>query len=97
VKTQVRVYRIKPGKLEAFVREWRENVAPLRQRFGFEVLGAWASTEDDTLVWIIGHDGDFASADRAYYASRERVALNPDPARNILEPRAFLARAVPLP
>ncbi len=95
--TQVRVYRIRPGALEEFEREWHERVAPLRRQFGFEILGAWASIEDDTFVWIIRHDGDFAAADRAYYLSPERAALDPDPARHILEPRAFLARPVELP
>jgi hypothetical protein len=94
--TQIRVYRIRPGALEEFEREWRDHVLPLRRRFGFEVLGAWASVEEDTFVWILRHEGDFAEADRAYYESPERAALDPDPARHILEPRAFLARRVEL-
>ncbi len=96
METQVRVYRIKPGKLDAFVEEWRKQVAPLRRRFGFEVLDAWASVEDDTFVWVIGHDGDFTAADREYYLSPERAALEPDPARHIVEPRTFFVRPVPL-
>jgi hypothetical protein len=67
---------------------------PLRRQFGFEILAAWASNEDDTFVWVVGHDGDFAAADREYYASPERAAVDPDPARHILEPRAFSARSV---
>jgi hypothetical protein len=94
--TQVRVYRIKPGALAEFVKEWREQVVPLRRRFGFKVLEAWESVEADTFVWIIRHDADFASADRVYYASPDRAALNPDPARHILEPRAFFVSPVPL-
>ena len=97
METQVRVYRIKPGALDSFEREWRQHVLPLRRKFGFEVLGAWASVEDDTFVWIVAHSEDFGTADRAYYASPERAALDPDPARHILEPRAFLARSVLLP
>jgi NIPSNAP len=97
VTTHVRIYRIRPGALEAFVDEWRTQVAPLRRRHGFEIHGAWASVDDDTFVWIVGHEGDFAAADRAYYESPERKALEPDPARHILEPRSFLARPVPLP
>jgi hypothetical protein len=97
VTTQIRVYRLEPGAAEAFEREWREQVVPLRRKFGFEVLGAWASPEEDTFVWIIRHHGDFAAADRAYYLSPERAALDPDPARHILEPRAFFARPVELP
>jgi NIPSNAP protein len=95
--TQVRIYRIKPEALDAFVEEWQKHVVPLRRRFGFEVVGAWASEEADTFVWILSHDGDFGAADREYYLSPERAALDPDPARHIEEPRAFTARAVPLP
>jgi hypothetical protein len=95
--TQVRVYRIRPGALEEFEREWREHVVPLRRRFGFEVLGAWTGVEDNTFVWIIRRDGDFAAADAAYYSSPERAALDPNPARHVVEPRTFLARPVELP
>jgi hypothetical protein len=97
MQTQVRVYRTQAGRLEAFVREWREHVVPLRRRFGFEVVGAWASEEDDTFVWVLAHEGDFAEADRAYYHSPERAALDPDPARLIAETRTFRARPTPLP
>lgn len=97
METQVRVYRIRPGELDAFVEEWREQVVPLRRRFGFEVVAAWSSEEDDTFVWVLSHDGDFASADREYYLSPERAALDPDPAGRIAEPRAFRAQPVSLP
>jgi hypothetical protein len=94
--TQVRIYRVEQGALQTFAREWREQVAPLRRRFGFEIVGAWASEEDDTFVWIISHGGNFAEADRAYYESPERAAFDPDPARHIAEPRSFLARPIAL-
>jgi NIPSNAP len=94
--TQVRIYRIQHGALQTFADEWREKVVPLRRRFGFEIVGAWASEEDDTFVWIIRHGGDFDEADRAYYESPERAALDPDPARHIAEPRRFLARPIAL-
>jgi hypothetical protein len=94
---QIRVYRMKPGSLPTFEQEWRERVVPLRRHFGFQILGAWASEAEDTFVWIIGHERDFEAADRAYYMSPERAAFDPDPARHILEPRAFLAHEVPLP
>ncbi len=94
METQVHVYRIAPGELDTFVEEWREKVAPLRRSFGFDVLGTWASEEDDTFLWVIAHDGDFATADRAYYSSPERAALEPDPARLIAEQRTFMARPI---
>jgi NIPSNAP len=97
METQVRVYRIRPGKLDVFVEEWRRQIAPLRRRFGFTVVAAWACKEDDTFVWVLSHADDFEAADRRYYASAERAALDPDPARHIVETQHLFAVPVPLP
>jgi hypothetical protein len=78
---QLRMYRAKDGALDAFVDEWREHLLPLRLARGFEVLGPWV-TEDERFVWILGHD-DLEAADAAYYASAERAAVDPDPARHL--------------
>jgi NIPSNAP len=78
---ELRIYRPKPGGLETFVREWREHVLPLRRERGFQVVGPWV-TDDGRFVWIVGHD-DLRRADEAYYASPERGAFDPDPARLI--------------
>jgi hypothetical protein len=80
---QLRIYRAKTGELDDFVHEWRERVLPLRKEKGFDVLGPWV-TEDDRFVWILGH-ADLAAADREYYASPERAAIDPDPARHLAE------------
>jgi hypothetical protein len=98
MRHHVRVYRINDGELDAFVDEWRRHVLPLRRRFGFTVEHAWASEEGDTFVWVVGFDGDdWEAAERAYYDSPERAALDPDPARRVVGQHAFLARVVPLP
>jgi hypothetical protein len=78
---QLRIYRINEGELDAWVDEWNAHVRPLRERRGFRVLGPWI--EGRTFVWLLGHDGDFAAADARYYASDERKAVDPDPARHI--------------
>ena len=85
---QLRTYRVVPGELETFVREWREHVRPLRESLGFEVLGPWVG-EDDRFVWIIGHE-DLEAADAAYYASPERAALDPDPARLLADVQTLI-------
>ncbi len=81
---QLRVYRVKPGAMQAWVAEWADRIRPLREHAGFEVLGPWVIQDEDTFVWILGHD-DFEAADEAYYASTEREAVEPDPARHLLE------------
>lgn len=83
--SQLRMYKAKAGELDAFIAEWRASVVPLRRRFGFRIEGAWAIREKNEFVWIISYDGadGFEARDAAYYASPERRALTPDPARHL--------------
>ncbi len=90
------MYTIESGRLPQFVGEWQRMVVPLRRSLGFEVVGAWQVPADDLFVWVISYagPGDFAAADRAYYDSPERAALNPSPARLIERAETRLMRAV---
>jgi hypothetical protein len=96
VEVRVRIYEAKAGELERFVEEWQATIRPLREGFGFRVLGAWASQEGRRFVWILGYEGSdgFASADARYYASPERAALEPDPARLLERAEEFPAHRV---
>jgi NIPSNAP len=85
---QLRMYRVKPGELDAWVAEWRAGVKPLREAMGFHVLGPWTG-DGDLFVWLIGHD-DLEAADAAYHASPERAALDPDPARHLADVQTWL-------
>ena len=93
---QLRRYKVAPGRMEAWVGEWRDRVRPLREAHGFEVAGAWVVEGSDEFVWVIAHNGSgtFEEADAAYYASPERVALDPDPARHLVEVRTDFVHEV---
>jgi hypothetical protein len=90
---QLREYTIEAGLLDDFVREWSELVLPLRVSLGFSVVGPWIEREASRFVWIVGYDGDIGAANDAYYASRERAAMDPDPARLVVESRELLLEA----
>jgi hypothetical protein len=89
MRFQLRTYRIEAGKLDDFVREWRDLILPLRRRLGFSVVGPWVDPEESRFVWVIGYDGDIREANERYYRSEEREAMNPDPARLIVESSAI--------
>lgn len=76
---QHRRYRLKPGVFDEFVDLFLTQVVPARERYGFRVVGAWASRDDGVFTWVVAHDGDFATADREYYDSPERAAISPNP------------------
>lgn len=97
---QLRTYRIEDGRLDEFVRAWREGVVPLRRAAGFTVEGAWTTAEGSGFVWIIscaGGPAEFEERDAAYYASPERRDLEPDPARLIAAAEHHLMAPVELP
>ena len=85
---QLRRYRIESGRAEQFAQEWRDSVAPLRERHGFRVKG-WLVDDSDEFIWLLEHHDreSFEAADAAYYASAQRQAVRPDPARLIDEAR----------
>jgi hypothetical protein len=79
----MRIYRIAPGHLTQFVAAWESGVRPLRVARGFSV-SAWVADAEDRFIWLLSCKGDrasFEARDRAYYASAERAALDPDPAQ----------------
>ena len=79
---QLRIYRIAAGHLEEFAGAWTRGVEPLRRRFGFSSQ-AWTVPAEGIFIWLVAYEGEgtFEAADAAYYASSERKALAPDPAR----------------
>lgn len=92
MQDELRIYTIKPGEMGDWVDEWRRWIAPLRRQAGFEILGAWTIEAENWFVWILRYDGpkSWEEADAAYYASPERAAIQPDPARHIAKSESWL-------
>ena len=93
---RLRIYEVKQGEMSAWIEEWSRLIRPLREQLGFRVVGAWASEEASTFVWLLGYDGPdgYEAADAAYYASPERAAVSPDPARHLASTRQLEVKPV---
>ncbi len=85
---QLRLYIINKGKMDEFVKGWKEGVYPLHLKHGFRIDKAGVIKEMNQFFWIVSYDGpeDWDTKQAAYYGSPERAALDPDPAQ-------FIARA----
>ena len=70
--------------MKDWLEEWSTKIRPLRERLGFQVVGAWTA-EGNEFIWILRYEGpdSWEAADAAYYRSPERKAIAPDPARLI--------------
>lgn len=82
--------------MQEWLSEWRSRIVPLRESLGFEVLGAWTVDGTDQFIWIIGYNGpkSWEQANDDYYASPERKALDPDPARHLIKTDTRLMTSV---
>ncbi|MFD0773653.1 NIPSNAP family protein [Streptomonospora algeriensis] len=79
--TQLRTYTVREGLLDEWVERWREEIVPLRLRFGFRLGQAWIDRERNQFIWTISWEGEgsFEERNRQYWDSpeRERMALDP--------------------
>jgi hypothetical protein len=97
--TQLRIYTLNRGALAEFAAEWRDQIAPLRQKLGFRILGAWSAKATNQFVWLLAYDGPqpWELADQAYYQAPERRAMSPDPARHIARVEQYFVDEVRAP
>lgn len=60
-------------------------IYPLRVKTGFRVPSAWTVEATNQFIWLLAYDGPdtWEARDKAYFASEERRAMVPDPARHI--------------
>lgn len=73
--TEVRIYTMKPGKLDDFIKVFREHIMPTSGSFGIRVLAGWRNDERNEFVWVRSYDNQ-ATLDR-YSASPERAVYMP--------------------
>ena len=75
---QLRIYTMKPGRLDDWVDLFRRGTSKLRREQGFD-LQAWTSEATNQFVWLVTRDGtdeEFEAADAAYYQLPEHKPLH---------------------
>jgi len=73
--TEVRIYKMKPGKLDDFVEVFTNNIMPTSAAFGVRIHAAWRNEAANEFVWIRSYD-DTETLER-YSNSPERATYTP--------------------
>jgi hypothetical protein len=81
MEIELRDYVATPGHLDDWTRGWSQGIMPLRERCGFQLLGAWVDRPHNRFVWVLGYDGPdgFDAAEERYHSRADRGALEPEP------------------
>ena len=93
---QLRTYKVREGAMDEFVALFRDHLVPVREAYGFQVLGAWNDPADGTFAWVVGHaapDG-WDAAEKAYYDAPERAAMPANPSDYLESVQTQLLRPV---
>jgi quinol monooxygenase YgiN len=75
VPTEVRIYTMKPGKLDEFIEIFTNDIMPTSGAFGIRVHAGWRNDEANEFVWVRSYD-DAETLER-YSNSPERARYTP--------------------
>jgi quinol monooxygenase YgiN len=73
--TEVRIYTMKPGKLDDFIEVFTNNIMPTSAAFGIRIHAAWRNEAENEFVWVRSYDDDATLA--RYSDSPERAQYTP--------------------
>jgi quinol monooxygenase YgiN len=80
--TEVRIYTMKPGRLDDFLHVFQTGIVPTSSAYGIHVHGAWRNDDKNELVWVRSY-ADRATLE-AYENCPERAIYSPQ-SRDCLE------------
>jgi hypothetical protein len=85
-RSQLRIYTLAPDTAEEFVANFRRELVPLRDRYGFSVDCAYLADDRTRFTWVTSHDcpDGWETAERTYYDSPERASISFKPGDYIL-------------
>ena len=82
---QVRLYTINRGMMESWLKLFNERLAPIHERYGMTIGGAWVHKQQNEFIWLRVFDTPEEEKEKmgAYTKLPERVAVGDLPAQHI--------------
>jgi len=50
--SQIRVYTINKGELDAFLKHFKGEVMPVHERIGWAITGTWVNRSQNEFIWV---------------------------------------------
>jgi hypothetical protein len=50
--TQVRIYTIDRGKMDAFLKHFHDETMPLHEKVGIPIVGTWVNRPQNEFIWV---------------------------------------------
>ena len=76
---QYRLFTVDKGRLDDFVRVWKEKIYPLRLKTGYRIPFAAKIPETNQFVWLLTYDGPKSWEQIGAEYTEARKGISPDP------------------
>src|SRR6266478_7093329 len=50
--SQIRIYTINKGEMDAFLKHYKEEIIPVHERIGVPIIGTWVNRPQNEFIWI---------------------------------------------
>jgi len=50
--SQIRIYTINKGEMDAFLKHFKEEIIPVHQRIGVPIVATWVNRPQNEFIWI---------------------------------------------
>jgi hypothetical protein len=50
--SQIRIYTINKGEMDAFLKHFKEEIMPVHERIGLSIVGAWVNRPQNEFIWV---------------------------------------------
>ena len=68
--SQIRIYTINKGEMDAFLKHFKEEVMAVHERIGVPIAGAWVNRPQNEFIWVRSYTGkaDLEAKGKAFQA-----------------------------
>ena len=50
--SQIRIYTINKGEMDAFLKHFKEEIMPVHERIGLPIVGTWVNRPQNEFIWV---------------------------------------------
>ena len=50
--SQIRIYTINKGEMDAFLKHFKEEVMAVHERIGVPIVGTWVNRAQNEFIWV---------------------------------------------
>ena len=54
--SQIRIYTINKGEMDAFLKHFKDEVMVVHERIGVPIVGTWVNRPQNEFIWIRTHE-----------------------------------------